>query len=152
MRYTRIRDMLGRVCDFHGEIAEYYKQLSDKMAQKRVKMLLDYMGSHEKNLQECLVAYIDDNASQQVLDNWTACKHCEAVLAMCEHTPIKPEMSVEDVTGVAMDIDRCLMRFYREVVECVESETVREVFVNLLDREEAELRKLAINALGARDI
>jgi len=151
MRFTQIRNMLDRVRDFHGQLAEYYSRLSDQAAQQRVKMLLDYMSSHEKNLQKSMAAYEDD-ASRQMLDSWVACKRCETILAMCEQTPIAPEMSVDGVTRVAMDVDRCLMRFYREVAECVESETVRDVFKNLVDMEEAELRELALNALGAKDI
>jgi rubrerythrin len=142
--------MLSQVRDFHGQLAEYYNKLSDEAAQQRVKMLLDYMSSHEKNLQKILAAY--ENISREVLDTWVDCRHCEEVLATCEQTPIAPETSVEGVTKVAMDVDRCLLRFYREVAENVEFETVRRVFTELVKMQEAELRKLAVNAQGAMDI
>ena len=151
MRLTQIRNMLDEVRGFHGQLAEYYGRLSDEADQQRVKMLLDYMSTHEKSLQRSLAAYEDD-ASRQMLDSWVACDRCEAILATCEQTPIAPEMSVDGVIRVAMDVDRCLLRFYREVAKCAESETVRDVFKNLVDMEEAELRKLALDALGARDI
>ena len=51
-----------------------------------------------------------------------------------------------------MDIDNCLLRFFREVAESTETEKVRDVFKNFIDMEEGELRKLAINALQATDI
>jgi len=150
MRYTQIRNMLDQVRDFHGQLAEYYSQLSDKAVQQRVKLLLDHMSSHERNLQKGLTAYGDD-ASRQVMETWVACSHCEEILATCEQMPIAPKMTVDSVTRVAMDVDRCLLRFYHEVAENAESETVREVFSNLIDMEEAELRTLAFGALQTMD-
>jgi rubrerythrin len=143
--------MLDQVADYHGQLANYYSQLSDDAAQQRVKMLLDYMASHEINLQESLAAYEED-ASRQILNTYVDCKQCDDVLMTCQQMPIEPEMSVDGVIKAAMDVDRCLLRFYREVSENADPESVREVFRNLIEMEEAELRKLALNALGATDI
>ena len=151
MRYAQIRDILDQVRDFHGQLADYYSGLSDKATKQRVKLLLDHMSSHERNLQQGLAAYEDD-ASRQVMDTWVDCSHREEILATCEQTPIAPKTSVDSVTRVAMDVDRCLLRFYHDVAGNAESETVREVFRNLIDMEEAELRKLAFGALQAIDI
>jgi rubrerythrin len=143
--------MLDQVADYHGQLANYYSQLSDDAAQQRVKMLLDYMASHEINLQGSLAAYEED-ASRQILNTYVDCKQCDDVLVTCQQMPIEPEMSVDGVIKAAMDVDRCLLRFYREVAENAEPESVRDVFRNLVEMEEAELRKLALNALGATDI
>jgi rubrerythrin len=143
--------MLDHVRDFHGRLAQYYSQLSDKAAQERVKLVLDHISSHEKNLQKGLGAYGDD-ASRQVMDTWADCRHCEEILKTCEQAPIVPEMTVDGVTRVAMDVDRCLLSFYREVAGNAESESVREVFRSLIDMEEAELRKLAFGASQAMDV
>lgn len=151
MRFTQVRNMLDQVREFHGQLAEYYNQLSDAAAQERVKLLLDHMSSHEEQLQVGLGAYEED-ASKQVMDTWVDCKYCNEILATCEQTPITPHLDVGGVIRVAMDVDNCLLRFYREVAENADSETVREVFRNLIDAEEAELRKLALNALGAKDM
>ena len=73
------------------------------------------------------------------------------ILVTCEQTPIAPETSVEGGIKVAMDVDNCLLRFYREVAEHADTEKVRDVFKNLIEMEEAELRRLALNALQATD-
>jgi len=151
MRFTQVRNMLDQVSEFHGQLAKYYDGLSDKAALQRVKMLLDYMGSHEVNLQTSLSAY-EEGAPQVVLDTWVDCKQCENILATCEQTPITPELSVDGVTKLAMDVDQCLIRFYGEVVERAESHMVREVFKNLIAMEEGELRKLSLSAQQAKDI
>ena len=151
MRFTQVRNMLDQIRDFHGQLAEYYAQLSDETGQQRVKMLLDHMSGHERDLQSSLAAY-EDGASRQVMDTWVDCSHCDEIIATCKETPIAPETSVDGVIGVAMDVDRCLLHFYREAAEKAETETVRDVFKNFIEMEEAELRKLALNALQAADM
>jgi hypothetical protein len=149
-RYIQVRDLLEQVRVFHGQLAHYYKGLADHAAQTRVRLLLDYMSSHENNLQASLAAFEQD-AARGVLDTWVDCRHCEEIIATCQRTPIEPDLSVDGVTKVAMDVDACLMNFYEEVANKSDSESVREVFRNLLSMEQAELRKLARNALGAMD-
>jgi hypothetical protein len=151
MRYTQIRNVLDEARDFHGQLAEYYSQLSVNATQRRVGLLLDHMSSHERNLQQGLAAYEDD-APRQVMDTWVDLSHHEDILATCEQMPISADTSVDSVTRVAMDVDRCLQRFYRDVAGSAESETVREMFKNLIDMEEADLRRLAFGALQATDI
>ena len=151
MRFTQVRNMLDQIRDFHGQLAEYYAQLSGETGQQRVKMLLDHMSGHERDLQSSLAAY-EDGASRQVMDTWVDCSHCDEIIATCKETPIAPETSVDGVIGVAMDVDRCLLHFYREAAEKAETETVRDVFKNFIEMEEAELRKLALNALQAADM
>jgi hypothetical protein len=143
--------MLDQVREFHGQLAEYYDGLSDEATRQRVKMLLDYMSSHEKNLQASLSAY-EEGTPQVVLDTWVDCRYCEEVLATCEQTPITPELSVDGLTKVAMDVDLCLIRFYRAVVENAESHMVREIFKSMITMEEDELRKQAFSAQQANDI
>lgn len=151
MRYTQVRDMLDRVREFHGQLAAYFHQLSESSDRQRVKLLLDHMSNHEEQLQASLGAYEDD-ASEQVMNTWVDCKYCNEVLATCEQMPIAPETSVDNVVKATLDIDSCLIRFYREVADKVESGKVRDVFRNLVEMEEGELRKLALSALQVGDV
>jgi hypothetical protein len=150
MRLTQVRNTLDQVREFHRQLADYYAQLSDAATQQRLKLLLDHLASHETNLHDSMAAYAKD-APKQVMNTYVDCIYCDEIMATCEHTPITPEMSVDGVIKVAMDVDSCLLRFYREVAENADSETVREVFRNLIDAEEGELRKLALDAMLAGD-
>lgn len=143
--------MLDQVRDFHGQLADYYDQTSKSTDQQRVKLLLDHMSGHESQLKKSLGAYEED-ASRQIMDTWVDCRHCNEILVTCQQILISPETSVDDVIRAALDVDNCLMRFYREVAEKVDSETVREVFRNLIDMEESELRRLALGALQLADM
>jgi rubrerythrin len=143
--------MFDQVRDFHGQLADYYHQISESTDQQRVKLLLDHMSVHESELKKSLGAYEED-ASRQITDTWVDCQHCNEIFVTCQKTLIAPETSVDDVIRAALDVDNCLMRFYREVAEKVDSESVREVFRNLVDMEESELRKLALGALQLADM
>ena len=150
IRYSQVKNMLEQVRDFHGQLVQYYDRLSKEAEQQRVKMLLDHMSKHEQDLQDGLRAY-EETATENVMDTYVDCEYCNEILATCRQTPIAPETSVEGVIRVAMDVDNCLLRFFREVAEHAETERVRDVFKNLVEMEESELRKLATNALQAMD-
>ncbi len=150
IRYSQVKNMLEQVRDFHGQLVQYYDRLSKEAEQQRVKMLLDHMSKHEKDLQEGLRAY-EETATQNVMDTYIDCEYCNEILATCRQTPIAPETSIQGVVRVAMDVDNCLLRFFRAVAEQAETERVRDVFRNLVEMEESELRKLATNALQAVD-
>ena len=151
MKYMQVKNMLDQIRDFHGQLAEYYNQVSNSAGQQRIKMLLDHMSKHEKDLQEGLRAY-QEGAPQGAMDTYVVCEYCNEILATCKQMPIAPETSIEGVIKVAMDVDNCLMRFFREAAQQAETETVREIFRNLVDMEEAELRRLALGALQVTDI
>lgn len=151
MRYTQVKNMLDHIRDFHGQLAEYYNQVSNSAGQERIKLLLDHMSKHEQDLQEGLRAY-QEVASQGAMDAYVDCEYCSEILLSCKQTPIAPQTSIEGVIKVAMDVDNCLMRFFREAAQQAETETVREIFRNLVEMEEAELRRLALNALHVTDI
>ena len=151
MRYMQIREMLDRVRDFHEELGNYYHQLSEAADRERIKLLLDHISKHKKRLHDGLAAYEKD-APQQVLNTWVDSEYCDQVLALCETTFASRETDVDGVIEAAIEIDNSLIDFYREVAEHATSERVREVFQNLIELEESDLRHLALSALQLRDI
>ena len=81
------------------------------------------------------------------MDTYVDCEYCNEILITCKQTPKASETTVEGVIKVAMDVDNCLIRFFREIAKQAETETVREMFRNLVEMKEAELHKHALNAL-----
>ena len=150
-RFSQVRDLLEQVRGFHGELASYYTQCAGTAVQERVKLLLEYLSSHQRNLEAGLSKY-EDEASRKVLETWVDESHCARLLADARTMKLPADMSVEDVTTLAMKIDECLIRIYRHLSEDADTEPVREVFRNLVAREQNELRKLAMNALRAGDV
>lgn len=149
-RYVQIRDLIEQVRALHSDLSDYYQSLSDRADQARLKLLLDYMSSHEKNLKESLADYQQEGANS-VLDTWVDRRHSEEIIATCAAMPVNPDISLDGITKLALDVDACLVRFFREVSEKADSEEVRDTFRKLLESAEAELRRLARNALSFDD-
>ena len=145
MRFEQTRDILNHARDFHRQVSEFYKRLSDKAEKQRVKMLLDYMSRHESNLERSMAKY-QEATSKEVLDTWFQYTHDEDTLALCRDTEFKPDMTVEEVVRVALRLDDCLIKLYREMAARTDCNEAREIFKNLLALEESEKSKLARNA------
>lgn len=149
-RYVQVRDLLEQAARFHGDLAAFYHRLAGEAGQQRVKLLLDYMSTHEANLKASLDTF-DEEASEGVLNTWIDRDYCDRIVHACENMPEPPALEVEDVIHLAMTVDESLTRFYEELEQKTDVDSVREVFRNLVSMEQAELRRLAVNALTARD-
>ena len=149
-RYVQVRDLLEQAARFHGDLAGFYHRLAGEAGQQRVKLLLDYMSTHEDNLKSSLEGF-DEEASEGVLNTWIDRDYCDRIVHACENMPEPPALEVDEVIHLAMAVDDSLTRFYEELVRKTDTESVREVFRNLVSMEQTELRRLALNALTAED-
>jgi rubrerythrin len=149
-RYVQVRDLLEQAARFHGDLAGFYHRLAGEAGQERVKLLLDYMSTHETNLKDSLDVF-DEEASEGVLNTWIDRDYCDRIVHACENMPQPPALDVENVIHLAMTVDDSLIRFYEELERKTDVESVREVFRNLVSMEQTELRRLALNALTAQD-
>ena len=61
-RYVQVRDLLEQAARFHADLAAFYHRLPGEAGQQRVKLLLDYMSTHEANLKDSLDTF-DEEAS-----------------------------------------------------------------------------------------
>jgi rubrerythrin len=55
-----------------------------------------------------------------------------------ETSGFRPDMSVSEATDLALDLDHGLIAMYEELVRRAESESLRDMLVNLLDAERRE--------------
>ena len=149
-RYVQVRDLLEQAARFHGDLAGFYHRLAGEAGQERVKLLLDYMSTHETNLKDSLDVF-DEEASEGVLNTWIDRDYCDRIVHACENMPQPPALDVENVIHLAMTVDDSLIRFYEDLERKTDVESVREVFRNLVSMEQTELRRLALNALTAQD-
>ena len=149
-RFVQVRDLLEQAAAFHGRMSDFYHGLSEKADQVRVKLLLDYMSTHESNLRDSLEAY-DEQASDGILGTWVDRDYCDGIVHACDQLPGAPPLDIDGVTRLAMKVDADLIGYYDELAHKADSESVREVFRNLVAQEQSELRRLARDALAASD-
>ncbi|MCK5188869.1 MAG: hypothetical protein KAR12_02310, partial [Methylococcales bacterium] len=96
MRFEQVRDILDHAREFHKCLGEFYQNLVEYEEETRIKMLLEYLGRHEKFLEQG-IANFEESASEQVLDTWFQFTQDKATLKLPNSKNIKPDMSVEDV-------------------------------------------------------
>ena len=149
-RFVQVRDLLEQAAAFHGRMAGFYHGLSEKAEQVRVRLLLDYISTHETNLRDSLEAY-DDEASDGIHDTRVDRDYCDRIVHACEQLPGEPPLDLDGVIRLAMKVDSDLIGYYDELAHKADTESVREVFRNLVAQEQSELRRLARQALTASD-
>ena len=151
MRFEQVRDILDHVREFHKRLDEFYQNLAQHESAARIKMLFEYLGSHEKNLEQGL-ANFEEGASEQVLDTWFQNAQDKEMLKLPEATTIKSHMEIEDVIRMGLELDEKLIGLYKDAVENSDVPEVKEVFNNLLEMEQQEEHQLARAALDLRDM
>jgi rubrerythrin len=151
MRFEQVRDVLEYARTVHRQLSEFYKNLGEQAEKERVKMLCDYMSRHEKHLEESLADY-EDGAAENVLNTWFQFAPSEEMFATLRDFKVTPALSVDQVVRLAMEVDDCLINYYRTMAESADTEEVREIFNNLVSMEEHEKVRFARNALRLEDL
>lgn len=153
MAFETTKDVLEHAREFHGQLSDYYAQLSEKAERERVKMLLDYLSRHEKHLEKSLEAFEQD-VSEGILKTWFQFPPPKATLATCQALVLEKErdISIDGVIDLALQMDECLVQLYQEMIKSSESEQVREVFKNLLAMEKHEEVELVRNAFRLKGL
>lgn len=151
MRFEQVRDILDHAREFHKKLHELYQQLADQEEAARIKLLLEYLGGHEKLLEQG-IANFEQSASEEILDTWFQFTQDDAILKLPETLQLKPHMAVDEVIRMGLELDDRLIKLYRDAVENSEVPEVQEVFDNLLAMEQQEERHLVRAALDAGDV
>ena len=155
MAFETTKDVLDHAREFHGHVSEYYHRLSEKSQKARVKMLLDYMSWHEKELEKALAQY-EEGVSERVLNTWFQYPPPKGVLEVCMCMNMnfeeREDLTVDDVVGMALELDKCLIQLYEVMVVRSEYEEVREVFKNLLEAEKRRELDFVRDAMHLKEI
>ena len=151
MRFEQATDVLEYARTVHQRLSEFYKNLGEQAEKERVKMLCDYMSRHEKHLEEAIADY-EEEASDSVRKTWFQFAPNEGMIETLRRFQASPDLSVEQVVRFAMEIDDCLIDYYRTMAESADTDEVKEVFDNLVSLEQHEKVRVARNSLRLEDL
>ncbi len=149
--FETARDIVEVARQFHGQVADLYERLSSQAEKTRVKMLLDYMSRHERHLAGCLSQF-ETGVSERMLETWFQFVPTDAPDTVLKKIDMKPNMSVDDVVSIAMQLDDFLIQMYRQASDECDSRELTEIFANLLQMEEQEEIRLARDSLAIKDM
>lgn len=144
MRFEQTREVLQHAKRFHEQVAKLCRRLSGKCDQERIRMLLDYMSERERRLAKAIEQFAGET-SDNVLDTWFQYSQDVSDLE-CPDFKITPDTKAEDIMRLGLDLAQCLIDMYKEIAVNADTEEVRAIFRNLLEREQKEKLELARNA------
>lgn len=149
--FEQVKDVIEYSQEIHIKLADFYDQLSEKHQLSHIKMLLDYLQRHERNLADSLSQYEKD-AAQQMMNTWLQYAPTTNVKDKIKYFPIHSDMTLQEVIDIALDLDNALVELYRDVKEHVEIPELKELFQNLIDMEDHEKKRMVRDALMLTDL
>lgn len=150
MRFKQARDVIYHAEQFHLEICDRYRQLSEESDKARLKLLLDYLSDREKMLADALGEFTEE-ISQNILDTWFQFSG-DADRLSWPDCSLPPEISTDSVVNLSIRLADCFIRLYGTIVDQADSDDVRRVFRNLLEAEEHEKTVLVRNVQLLEDL
>jgi rubrerythrin len=144
------REIIEDVRLFHSRMSDYFDQLHRKDEKERLKILLDYLTQHEKHRDETLAKYEDETLSKS-MDVWFKYIPMNGISKYLDKGRIESNMSVQDVVGIALDLDDKLIKMYKRLVDNSKNAEIRNMFNCLLSRLEQEKKNLVRDTLWLED-
>lgn len=147
--YQTTREILQGFEQLHRQLARHYRQMGDNTSQERLKLLLDYLDSHEKRLQKAMQRTAADTGAN-VLNTWyrdaPALDNVMATLA--PRTPDSLETLVEQV----QTLNQHLVQMFEQLAANGPIDSVRELFTDLARQEKQEATQIQWAALRLQDM
>ncbi|MCP4220469.1 MAG: hypothetical protein GY765_37925 [bacterium] len=153
MSFETVKDVLDHARDFHRQLSVFYNKVGSGFHKERVKMLLFYLSRHEKQLEKSLADYEKD-VSEKILKTWFQFAPNKETLNQCVNLSLvdKENLTVDKVTDLALELDNCLIKLYEETAKQTDVPEVKEIFLNLLEMEKQEEKKLVRDATSLKGL
>lgn len=139
-----VGDVLEHARKFEDALANYYKSVSRKAVKAGVVMLTDYMSRHRRRINDFLGKR--SPAEMRRIRSVPLPFDPEAADCKClDRVDIAEDDAASHVLDVAITLDECLVRLYRQAGDQAHDPEVRELFQSLLraeERDEIQLKKI----------
>lgn len=151
MMFKQVKDILTLLQNLHKEIIMYYDHLESKTDKQLVRQLLDHLRKNKDEFRAVIERY-EDQGYPPVLETWVQFTPEKSVEKEVEKFHFDDEMSIEEVTKVAVHFDNWLEDILRHLIEKTNSKEARVVFSSLLEVLEREKLHLSTNNALMKDL
>lgn len=143
MQVETMADVMEWTGGVHANMARCLQHCSAGSKRERVRMLLDYLSQHERELDRVL-RLSEEDASKQALNTW-----CYDYF---DKAPVKPHQTCDadfrdrdttDIGAAVMAMHEKVIDLYRYMVSRAEVPSTRILMESLLDLEEHEAMRMA---------
>jgi hypothetical protein len=148
--YQTVGEILEEVRDYHHRLSDLYRRLENSADGKRLRMLLDYMGRHERIFERALARY-EVSGRRKILGTWYQYVADEDLDLRTDE--VKPHQPIDRVVDMALEFDARLVRFYEHMARNMSDyQDVRDFFQSLAEQEKQERVRLRINARMIKEL
>lgn len=144
MPFKQTRDVIEKARAFHSDLASFYHRLEAVAEKERVKMVLDWLASHEERM-EAKLAEVEASTAKRMLDSWYQYPPDATVQEAVARLDVRPDMRAQDVICMALHLDENLLRLYKRAADTASMNEVRDVFESLLEEGKKEREKLVLD-------
>jgi rubrerythrin len=150
-QFEQVKDVLEYGKLLHQEIKTLAERMEDVEQSARLKLLLEYLKRHEDELSRALARF-SEQTKQRILDIWLPYPPDPKILEKLRAITIHPNMSVEEVAKIVLTFEDALIELYRESLNEIDDPEVQEMLANLVQLEDAEKRRFAMNLARFQEI
>jgi rubrerythrin len=150
-QFEQVKDVLEYGKLLHQEIKALAERMEDVEQSARLKLLLEYLKRHEDELSRALARF-SEQTKQRILDIWLPYPPDPKILEKLRAITIHPNMSVEEVAKIVLTFEDALIELYRESLNEIDDSEVQEMLANLVQLEDAEKRRFAMNLARFQEI
>ncbi|MFN3920290.1 MAG: hypothetical protein ACK4JF_08415 [Methylohalobius sp.] len=150
-QFEQVRDVLEYGKLLHQEIKALAERIEDVEQSTRLKLLLEYLTRHEDDLSRALERFSQET-KQRILDIWLPYPPDPKIVKKLREITIHPNMSVEEVARIVLQFEDALIELYKESLNEIDDPDVQEILANLIQLEDAEKRRFAMNLARFQEI
>ncbi|WP_052367548.1 hypothetical protein [Algiphilus aromaticivorans] len=146
MVFRQLRDLLDWAQAFHVALTKHYQELAKSQPDARLRLALEFLAGREQRIAEAMAAYLA-NTGEGLLDTWLRDSAQFGHPSVLQRIPkCLGCADVHDVLANALTAHRTLQDMYRVRAELAQVPEEEELFHQLAQQQDAEVR------LQARDL
>ena len=147
MAFETVRDVVEFLKKFHRDLASALDAAGAKWSDEKKRILLNFVGRHQKNMEASLADY-EEEVGSALLGTWIKYVPSVPDCRCFEKIEWNQDMSVEALASRVREVDTCLLKLYRQLAEKAPTPEIRELFEGLLQKEETESVRTLRDALS----
>lgn len=144
MRFDQTGEVLEFVEGFHEDIARAYAELSERISDRRTRLLLDYMSAREALLAGAVRSFAHDSADPS-LKEWDPFNIDSSAVRARLAEGLRPDAESSELLELGLEIAEWFEQLYVQLEAKSGTPEQKSLFANLRERTEQEKHKLARN-------
>ncbi len=146
MAFRQVKELLQWSRDFHRLLANKYTRLAGEHSDERMRMTLEFLADRETRMSQSMEKYLNDD-NTGLLGTWLTDTQDFVHPNILDRIPECPDCrDIQDILAHAMTAHQTLKDMYRLRSELAQVPQEKELFKELVNNQDAEMR------LQARDI